>query len=55
MNTEIQQTIDQLKQIGVDEYETLVLTETNDGVQISNVKTTFASQLDLEKLNCIKI
>ena len=48
MSTEIQQIIEQVKQIGVDEDKTLVLTETDMGVEISKVQTKFADQLDLE-------
>ena len=49
MNVEIQQIIEQLKEIGVAEDETLVLTERDDGVEISKIKTTYVDQLDLEE------
>ena len=48
MNTEIQHMIAQVKDIGVDEDETLVLTETDEGVEIFKIQTIFADQLDLE-------
>ena len=55
MNNEIQQIIEQVKEIGVDEDETLVLTETGTGVEISKVQTKFADRLDLEHSPCIRI
>ena len=55
MNIEIQQIIEQVKQIGIDEDETLVLTEIDMGVEISKIQTKFAYQLDLEHETCIRI
>ena len=48
MNVEIQQIIDQVSRIGIDVDETLILTETDEGVEISKIKTIFADQVDLE-------
>ena len=48
MNIQIQQIIDQVSRIGVDEDKTLLLTETDEGVEISKLKTMFAHQVDLE-------
>ena len=48
MNVEIEQIIQQVSRVGVADDETLVLTETDEGVEISKVKTKFADQLDLE-------
>ena len=48
MNIEIQQIIDQVKHIGVGDDKMLLLTETNEGVEISKINTMFADQLDLE-------
>ena len=49
MNMEIQQIIEQVIRFGVDEDETLVLTERDNGVEVSKVKTSCVDQLDLEK------
>ena len=49
MNTEIQQIIDQVIRFGVDEDETIVLTELDNGVEVSKVKTSCVDQLELEK------
>ena len=54
MNSEIQQIIEQVKQISVDEHEMLIFTETDLGAEISKIKTIFADQLALEKYICIK-
>ena len=48
MNVQIEQIVQQVCQVGVAEDETLVLTETDEGVEISKVKTKFADLLDLE-------
>ena len=48
MNFEIEQIISQVSRVGVADDETLVLTETDEGVEISKVKTKFADLLDLE-------
>ena len=42
MNIEIQQIIDKVKRIGVDDDETMLLTETNEDVEISKIKTMFS-------------
>ena len=49
MNMEIQQIIDQVIRFGVDEDETIVLTELDNGVEVSKVKTSCVDQLELEK------
>ena len=49
MNAEIQQIIEQVIRFGVDEDETIVLTELDDGVEVSKVKTSCVDQLDLQK------
>ena len=49
MNAEIQQIIEQVIRFGVDDDETVVLTELDDGVEVSKVKSMYADQLDLEK------
>jgi hypothetical protein len=46
MNAEIQRIIDQVIRFGVDEDETIVLTELDDGVEVSKVKTSCVDQLD---------
>ena len=45
MNIQIQEIMEQVKKNGVDEDKTLVLTETDEGVQISKVKKN-SDQLD---------
>ena len=42
MNMEIERIIKQVKDVGVAEDETLILTETDEGVEISKIKTEYA-------------
>ena len=49
MNMEIQRIIEQVIRFGVDDDETVVLTELDNGVEVSKVKTSCVDQLELEK------
>ena len=49
MNMEIQRIIEQVIRFGVDDDETVVLTELDDGVEVSKVKTSCVDELELEK------
>ena len=42
MNAEIKKIIKQVKQVGIDDDETIILTETDNGVEISKIKTKCA-------------
>ena len=49
MNMEIQRIIEQVIQFHVNDDKTVVLTELDDGVEVSKVKTSCVDQLELEK------